>query len=198
MLEFKNIIFDLGGVILDIDYKRTIEAFSNLGIKDSSLLYSKSSQINLFDQLEKGNLSEKDFYSGIRKLSDRKLSDVEIRNAWNAILIGLPEENVELISELKKDHRLFLLSNTNCIHEKAYRKLIMEQYGGFIFDDLFEKMYLSHHLHLRKPDPAIFHFVLNDKRLKEDETCFIDDSQQHVEGARSAGLTAFHLKQNGK
>ncbi len=193
MNKFKNIIFDLGGVILDIDYKRTIKAFSDLGITDASELYSKSSQINLFDQLEKGNLSEDVFYSSIRKLSDRILSDSEIRNAWNAILIGLPDENIKLITALKKNHRLFLLSNTNSIHEKAYRKMIIEQYGHFIFDNLFEKMYLSHYLHMRKPDPAIFRFVLKENELKDDETCFIDDSLQHVQGARSAGITAFHL-----
>lgn len=193
MKDYKNIIFDLGGVILDIDYKRTIQAFSNLGIPDASLLYSKSFQNNLFDELEKGNLSEEDFYSGIRKLSNINLSDIDIRDAWNAILIGLPDENVKLITELKKNYRLFLLSNTNNIHEKAYRKMIVEKYGHFVFNDIFEKMYLSHHLHLRKPDPAIFEFVLEDSRLKVEETCFIDDSPQHVESARKMNITSFHF-----
>ena len=193
MKDYKNIIFDLGGVILDIDYKRTIQSFSNLGIADASLLYSKSSQNNLFDELEKGNISEEDFYSGIRKLSNRNLMDIEIRDAWNAILIGLPDENVKLITELKKNHRLFLLSNTNNIHEKAYRKMIVEKYGSFVFDDIFEKMYLSHHLHLRKPDPAIFKFVLEVSGLKVEETCFIDDSPQHVESARKMNIKSFHF-----
>ena len=95
MKNCKNIIFDLGGVILDIDYNSTIRAFSNLGISDASLLYSKSSQNNLFDELEKGNISDEEFYTGIRKLSNRNISDIEIRDAWNAILIGLPDENVK-------------------------------------------------------------------------------------------------------
>ncbi len=193
MKDYQNIIFDLGGVILDIDYKRTIQSFSNLGIADASLLYSKSSQNSLFDELEKGNISEEDFYTGIRKLSNRNLTDIEIRDAWNAILIGLPDENVSSIIELKKNHRLFLLSNTNYIHEKAYRKMIVEKYGSFIFDDIFEKMYLSHHLHLRKPDPAIFKFVLEDSGLNIEETCFVDDSPQHVESARKMNIKSFHF-----
>ena len=193
MKDYQNIIFDLGGVILDIDYKRTIQSFSNLGIVDASLLYSKSSQNSLFDELEKGNISEEDFYTGIRKLSNRNLTDIEIRDAWNAILIGLPDENVSSIIELKKNHRLFLLSNTNYIHEKAYRKMIVEKYGSFIFDDIFEKMYLSHHLHLRKPDPAIFKFVLEDSGLNIEETCFVDDSPQHVESARKMNIKSFHF-----
>lgn len=196
MTENKNIIFDLGGVILNIDYKRTISAFRNLGIADASFLYSKSSQINLFDDLEKGNISENDFYNGIRKISGRQLTDEEIKNAWNSILIGLPGENIDLLIRLKTNHRLFLLSNTNSIHEKAYRKMIIDQYGSFIFEGLFEKMYLSHHLHMRKPDSAIFNYVMNDSGLKRAETLFIDDSPQHVEGARRTGLPSFYLKGN--
>ena len=196
MIECRNIIFDLGGVILDIDYKKTIEAFENLGIEDAGIFYSKATQISLFDDLEKGNITDEDFYNGIRKLSNNELKNSQIRDAWNAILIGLPEENVKFLSELKKDHRLFLLSNTNCIHENAYRESITKQYGRFIFDELFEKMYLSHHLHLRKPEAAIFNYVLNDSRLQKNETCFIDDSPQHVEGARKVGISSFHM--NGK
>jgi glucose-1-phosphatase len=195
MKKYRNIILDLGGVILDIDYNLTIEAFRRLGIKDASFLYSKSSQIKLFDELEKGNISDEDFFSAIRRICNSAISDNEIRNAWNALLIGLPEENVNLLRELKKEYRLYLLSNTNSIHEKAYRKMITGQFGNFIFDDLFEKMYLSHHLHLRKPDIEIFRYVINDARLNTEETIFIDDSPQHVEGGLKAGIRSFHLKE---
>ncbi len=195
MSEVKNIIFDLGGVIFDIDYNRTIEAFRNLGIEDAGFLYSKSSQISLFDDLEKGNISDLEFYDGIRKLSKKDLSDEQIRDAWNAILIGLPEKNVAMLKELKNTYRIFLLSNTNNIHEQAYRKMVIEQYGSFIFDELFEKMYLSHHIQMRKPDREIFNFVLNDNNLSADQTIFIDDSPQHVKGAIQTGIGAYLLKQ---
>lgn len=194
MILNKNIIFDLGGVILTIDYKRTIEAFRDLGIISAETLYSKAAQSSLFDNLEKGLISENDFYDGIRLISDRQISNIQIKDAWNAILIGLPEENVLLLEKLKKTHRLFLLSNTNSIHEKAYREMIIKQYGTFIFDELFEKMYLSHHVHMRKPEPEIFKYVLSDSKLNINETCFIDDSPQHVEGAGKAGIRSFLLK----
>jgi glucose-1-phosphatase len=193
-MKFKNIILDLGGVILDIDYKRTIEAFRKLGIRNADTFYSQATQVKLFDDLEKGMISDQDFYSGIRKISESSLTDDQIRDAWNAILIGLPQENVTILSNLKKDHRLFLLSNTNSIHEKAYREMIIKQYGHFIFDDLFEKMYLSHHIHMRKPDEEIFRFVLADGKLNPDETCFIDDSPQHVYGAGKTGISTFLMK----
>ena len=93
----KNIIFDLGGVILTIDYKRTIEAFRNLGISNAEDLYSKAAQSSLFDTLEKGLLSENNFYTAIRLLSDKPISNNQIKEAWNAILIGLPEENISVL-----------------------------------------------------------------------------------------------------
>ncbi len=190
----KNIIFDLGGVILTIDYKRTIEAFRNLGIVNADTLYSKAAQTSLFDNLEKGLISENDFFDGIRLISDKQITNNQIKDAWNAILIGLPEENVVFLEKLKKTHRLFLLSNTNSIHEKAYREMIVKQYGTFIFDELFEKMYLSHHVHMRKPEREIFEYVLFDSKLNINETCFIDDSPQHVDGAEKVGIRSFLLK----
>lgn len=177
--------------MLDIDYTRTIDAFLKLGISEAPFLYSKSTQVDLFDELEKGNIPEEKFYSGFREITKCTSTDEEIRKAWNAILIGLREENVEFLKNLKRDHRLFLLSNTNAIHENAYRRMITEQYGYFVFDDLFEKVYLSHRLHMRKPDPAIFKHVLSDNGLEKTETCYIDDSFQHIEGANMVGMTAF-------
>lgn len=193
----KNIILDLGGVILDINYQNTIDAFKAIGIQKAEKLYSQQSQIPLFDQLEKGLISEHDFFSELRKLSGTNHDDETLRKCWNAILIGLPEENVRTLYELKKKHNLYLLSNTNSIHESEYRKMIIQQYGTFIFDDIFEKMYLSHRIHLRKPDKAIFEFVINDSNLKKEETFFIDDSKQHVEGARNSGIEAI-LMPRGK
>src|SRR4051812_37649137 len=103
-MKFRNIILDLGGVVLDIDYNRTIEAFRSLGIHNADTFYSKATQVTLFDDLEKGNITEQDFYSGIRKMSDLEPTDKQIRDAWNALIICLPEENVNFLSELKKDH----------------------------------------------------------------------------------------------
>jgi glucose-1-phosphatase len=193
IFNHKNIIFDFGAVILDIDYNRTIQAFADLGVKDAASLYSQSTQNPLFDCLEKGLIGEKEFFEGLRKISGKNISDNQFRDAWNSLLIGLPEENVRILENLKKSHRLFLLSNTNSIHENAYREMIIRQYGSFILDELFEKIYLSHRLHLRKPDKSIFEYVLNNAQINRADTLFIDDSIQHVNGAREAGLEAVHL-----
>lgn len=187
-MEKKNLVLDLGGVIIEVNYHRTIDAFKAIGIPQAEKLYSQQSQIELFDQLEKGNITEKEFYDEIRGLGNCHHDDTTLRDCWNAILIGLPDENIKALFELKKKYRLFLLSNTNSIHETAYRALITKQYGTFIFDDIFEKMYLSHHIHLRKPMKEIFDYVIEDSHLNRSETLFIDDSIQHVEGARKAGI----------
>jgi putative hydrolase of the HAD superfamily len=193
MKQYKNLIFDLGGVVLDIDYNKTIEAFEQLGIPHAGRLYSKAAQNPLFNELEKGLISDEDFFAGMRDLADISISDKQIRKAWNALIIELPEENVKLLQELKKEHRLFLLSNTNAIHEKEYREIITGQYGKFILEELFEKMYLSHHIQMRKPDPEIFEFILKDSNLNPAETCFIDDSPQHVAGARLMNIRSYLL-----
>ena len=195
--QHKNLILDLGGVILDINYQNTIDAFKAIGIEQAGTLYSQQSQIPLFDLLEKGLIGEKEFFSELRKLSGTEHDDEVLRKCWNAILIGLPEENLRTLYDLKKKYRLFLLSNTNSIHESQYRKMIIKQYGSFVFDDIFEKMYLSHHIHLRKPGQEIFEYVINDSNLKKEETFFVDDSKQHVEGARSVGIESI-LMPSGK
>lgn len=195
-MQKKNLILDLGGVILDIDYQRTINAFQALGIPQANELYSQQVQNPVFDLLEKGMIDEMEFYEEIRRISRLELSNDEIRKCWNAILIGLPPENTQTLYELKKKYRLFLLSNTNAIHELAYRQMIIDQYGEFVFDGIFEKMYLSHRIHLRKPDAEIFQFVIEDAQLKLEDTLFIDDSIQHVEGAKKVGLDALLMPKN--
>lgn len=191
--NYKNLILDLGGVILDINYQNTIDAFKAIGIEQAGTFYNQQSQIPLFDMLEKGMISEKEFFSELRKLSKTDYEDEILRKCWNSILIGLPEENLRTLFDLKKKYRLFLLSNTNSIHESEYRKMIIKQYGSFVFDDIFEKMYLSHHVHLRKPSPEIFEYVINDSNLRKSETLFVDDSIQHINGARSVGIESILL-----
>ena len=187
-IPYKNLILDLGGVILDINYHNTIAAFKAIGIEQAATLYSQQSQIPLFDLLEKGLIGENEFFSELRKLSNTDHDDEILRKCWNAILIGLPEENLRTLYDLKRKYKLFLLSNTNSIHESEYRKMIIKQYGSFVFDDIFEKMYLSHHIHLRKPSQEIFEYVIKDSNLNKMETFFIDDSKQHIEGAQRTGI----------
>jgi putative hydrolase of the HAD superfamily len=195
MMEIKNIIFDLGGVILNIDYNLTAQAFKNLGVSNFDELYSKAQQSELFDLMETGMVSNQEFRNGIRDTIKIELSDEEIDNAWNAMLLDLPFERIELLRKLKGEgYRLFLLSNTNQIHYDAYTKNLKKEHNAEGLEEFFEKTYFSHQIHKRKPLPGTFQFVLDDAQLNAEETIFIDDSLQHVLGAQETGINAFHLE----
>lgn len=192
--SIKNIIFDFGGVILNIDYKLTEIAFAKLGLTDFAGIYSQSTQKELFDVFEKGLISPADFRKEVKKYINKETSDTQINDAWNAMLLDLPEERITLLDKLKKTHRIFLLSNTNEIHFTAFSSYMKEKFKRDIFSEVFEKYYVSHKVKMRKPDADIFELVVRENRLRKEETLFIDDSMQHIEGAKKVGLNAIFLE----
>lgn len=191
--KYDTIIFDLGGVILNIDYNLTTMAFSKLGLNDFSRLFSQANQSNLFDDLEKGKIEQREFVSAIQDLAGKHISENDIVSAWNAMLLDLPEERIKLLDTLKSKYRIFLLSNTNVIHKTAYCYYLEKTFGLKDFSHIFEKQYLSFEVGMRKPDAEIFEYVINQNELKREKTLFIDDSVQHIHGAQKAGIDAFHL-----
>jgi glucose-1-phosphatase len=191
--KIRNIIFDLGGVILNIDYKLTEIAFVKLGLENFEDLYAKQKQLNLFDKFETGEITADRFRESIRNISGSDPSDEQINEAWNKMLIDLPEKNLSFLLLLKKKYRLFLLSNTNEIHINGFMEIINRDYGYLPFDDIFEKTYYSNRVRLRKPDEKIFRLVLEENNLSASETLFIDDTERHLAGATAAGLHTLHL-----
>ncbi|MGB1104382.1 MAG: HAD family hydrolase [Crocinitomicaceae bacterium] len=190
----KTILFDLGGVLLNLDYQKTIDAFISLGIEDFKQLYAQAAQTALFDDFETGKISSEKFMNGIREISGISLSDNQIQSAWNAMLLDLPKHRVDLLKALSKHYQLLLFSNTNAIHLDAFRKIIEDQYGNrFLLEDLFEGTYYSHLEGVRKPNKEAFLHVLRKKGLQPEDVLFIDDSIQHVEGALAIGVNAHHL-----
>jgi FMN phosphatase YigB (HAD superfamily) len=186
--KYKNIIFDFGGVIIRIDYHRIAGSFKKFGLTDFDSIYSQLYQDSLFDDFEKGLIRPQQFRERIRKVSGISLTDNQIDEAWNSILIDLPARNIETLIKLRKSYRIFLLSNTNAIHEKAFMKIVHDDHGRNILTEIFDKVYFSHLMNMRKPDKEIFEKVLSDNNLLASETLFVDDSMQHIEGAKKAGL----------
>src|ERR1700756_2228507 len=190
-MPVKNIILDFGGVLLNIDYQLTEQAFIKLGCINFKEMYSQAAQTDLFNKFETGDISETVFFeelknrSGIEKITEHKLKD-----AWNAMLINFPQENYAMLKELKKNYRVFLLSNTNETHIHEFEKLVTTTCPVTEFENLFEKIYYSYKMGVRKPNTACFLRVLHENNLNTEETIFIDDSFQHIEGAQKAGLTA--------
>ena len=188
--RIRNIILDLGGVIIDLDYRRTAYAFIDLGMAGFDEVYSKARQTAFFDDFEKGFLDAAAFRGDLRRHLPQDVSDEEIDRAWNAMLLGVPENRIEWLRELGKHYRLFLLSNTNQIHITAFTEMLSRNLQGFKIEELFEKTYYSCHLGMRKPDPGIFQHVLRENDLDPSQTLFVDDSIQHIEGALKTGINA--------
>ena len=189
----KNIIFDLGGVILNIDYNITAKAFQNLGIEEYNELYTQFNQIDIFDKLEKGEIKPSFFYNKIRELAKKDFTDKQIQNAWNAMLLDFPIKRLELLQQLKLRYNIYLCSNTNEIHLKHYNNTLKQTFGINNLSDIFIKEYYSHEVGMRKPNSDIFELIIKENNLKPTETMFIDDSPQHIEGASKVGLIAYHL-----
>ena len=190
----KNIIFDLGGVLLNIDYSLTQKAFQEIGITDFDALYSQLHQSKIFDDFEKGILSAAEFRTALRDISGQNLKDNQIDLAWNAMLLDLPKQRLDLLEKLAKRYRLFLLSNTNEIHIAAFSKYLEKTFGRPDLSTFFEKEYYSYEMKMRKPDVEIYHFVLNEQQLVPQETVFIDDLFHNANGAKKAGLKTIHLE----
>lgn len=187
------IIFDLGGVILNIDYNKTSQTFKDLGLGNFDELYSQAKQSNLFDDFETGRMSSVQFRDELRSISGVSLLDKDIDNAWNAMLLDMPVERIEFLEELSKSKPLYLLSNTNEIHVKQF-ETDMKSNGLFDrFTEVFQNYYYSSAIGYRKPDKEAFKYVCEQNALEPSATLFIDDSIQHVEGAKEAGLQAIHL-----
>jgi len=194
MKKCKAIIFDLGAVILNINYQNTINEFTKLGVKNAATFYSKKVQTDLFNQIETGMISSNQFLKALQKETNNA-NIIQVEQAWNAMLLDLPEERLQLIKKLKDNHNIYLLSNTNAIHINAFKEQLGDK-KWLAFCELFDKMYLSHELGLRKPDVKIFEYILKEQKLKAEEVFFIDDSPQHIAGAKKLGIHSHHLLDN--
>ena len=189
----KNIIFDFGGVVINLDSKLTIEKLKNLGLSDFEDHFSQYKQSGLFNKLETGRISGEEFIEELALLYPVSPDKPELINAWNAMLLDFPEERAVLLRQLKSRYNTYLLSNTNELHLNYYFRKLNEWYGVNDMSSFFHKEYYSCEINMRKPDLEIFEYVIKDNDLNPAETLFIDDSLHNIEGALKAGLKAYHL-----
>lgn len=187
-----NIIFDWGGVITNIDYQATIHAFDKIGHKSFEKYFTHHHQDDFFKKLEKGMICPEDLYASIRDEVGSKVSQELIDNAWCAMLTDTPYERIEILEKLNKRYKIFILSNTNSIHANYYNGFLNKTYG-IDFPGLFDKVYYSHEIGMRKPDLEIFEYVLNDSKLDPASTLFIDDTEINIDSASKTGMISLYL-----
>jgi HAD superfamily hydrolase (TIGR01549 family) len=192
MNPIKNIIFDFGGIFIDIDYMKTEQAFIDAGVVSFHELYSQHNASSLFEDLETGKKSPLEFYDSFRQTANINLANEQIEHAWNAMLGNFLLDEINWLETIGSQYRIFLYSNTNKIHHDAF-SAAFKKLTGKDFDDYFIKAYYSHTLGLRKPYRESYEAILQEQGLLATETLFIDDTLKNIEGARLAGLQTIHL-----
>jgi len=188
----KNIIFDLGGVIINLNQDLTHQAFQNLFSSNINQLTEQVDKDNWLERFELGEFSSNVFLEYFKKFNPNVLTQ-QLSNAWNSMLLDIPKERIALIQKLAKKYNVFLLSNTNEIHYSFIEQYVKQHFEELDFNTIFKKVYLSYQLNLRKPNKSIFEFVLNDANLIAQETLFIDDTLEHINTAKQLGIQTHHL-----
>jgi glucose-1-phosphatase len=180
--QIRNIIFDLGGIFLNIDFTKTQKAFIDLGVKNFNELYAQHHSSYLFELLETGKISPEQFHAAFVKESGVHLSYQQITTAWNALLLDFPIERLYWLKKISKRYKIFLFSNTNKIHYDAFTESFREQTGFDDFNKFFTKAVCENLM-----------LILNEQNLKAEETLFVDDTLINIEGAKKVGLQTLHL-----
>ena len=195
MAATKNLIFDLGNVLYDIDFKKMNEGFTSIGIKNIESHFTLNQSHPLFLDLEMGFVNEQAFFDGFRALSNLPLSNDQITIAWNSLLVGFRKSSIEWLKENNETYPTFLYSNTNQIHCDHFIPEFEREVADYPFETLFQTPYYSHKMGMRKPDPASFTYIVEKEGLLASETLFIDDNEPNIIAAASLGLQVLHLKE---
>lgn len=192
-----NIIFDLGGVLLNIHPRSTIDAFGQLGMEqligDKGLTYEHE----IFYLMEQGKVTPDEFRDGVRRLIPAQVTDEQIDRAWNAMLIDFPQIRVRLLQRLAQGFDLYLFSNTNAIHVERYFDIFRKAHG-FEVATLFKQLFHSNEVGFRKPSEESFREIIRLAGIDPQQTLFIDDSIHNVEGAIACGLKGYWLQPGQK
>jgi len=191
--NIKTIIFDFGGVILDIDPQITIKEFQKMGFKDVAKTNSKEFIEDIIRKFERGIYTPEVFRKKLKAFLELQVSDQKIDDAWNALIYDIPAERIEILEQVKKNYQMLLLSNSNEIHYDLYVRDLQLRFGYREFDELFDKAYFSFDMHLSKPDPEVYEFIINQHDLKPAETLFIDDNEENIAAASKLGLKTYLL-----
>ena len=191
--KIKNIIFDLGGVILDIDENIVCKELEKMGISVTELFHSKEF-MDIMSKFDTGIYTAPTFRKKVKAfIGQEKMTDQKFDSIWNSMLLDIPRERIEAIEKVKKHYKIFLMSNSNVIHYDLYVRDLQLRFGYNEFDELFNKSYFSFAEHLEKPDPRFFELILDHEDLLPEETLFIDDTAENIKVAKSLGIHTYHI-----
>ncbi|RIH63312.1 HAD family phosphatase [Mariniphaga sediminis] len=194
LTNIKNIVFDLGNVLLNLDFNASIHAFRQLGLSSEVINRQQAYADPIFYDLEVGRASPAQFRTRVRQiLKNPGATDQQIDDAWYAMVLDIPAKRVEMVKDLRKKFNVFLFSNTNQIHISRLHKEFRETHG-IDFPSIFEKDFYSHEIHERKPDLSSFQKVIQLSGVRPEETLFVDDLEDNIAGAQKTGMKTYWLK----
>ena len=194
-MMYKNIVFDLGNVLVKLDEQETIRRFEQLGLKEAGHIGDNPEILKLFRNLGIGSVSNQEFFDGFRRIANTEATDEQITDAANGMLRYIPDEKKQKLLDLRRaGSRTYLLSNTNDIHWRYCADVLfpMQDYG---VDDYFDGVFLSQELHVEKPDDRIFQIVVKKAGILPNETLFVDDLEENCLAAKRNGFHTFQNKE---
>jgi glucose-1-phosphatase len=187
-MKFKAVIFDFGNVIINIELQRIYNTFAKFTSKSPTYIEKRLEEDQIFRRYESGQFNDEEFREVIRQTLGFPLSDKEIDTSWNAILLDIPTDRIELIKNIRLKFPIYLLSNTNNIHIEASNLYLKKQHSIENLDLLFDKVFLSYQMGMWKPDVEIYHTVLKQIKLQPHEALFLDDNLKNIESAKAIGM----------
>lgn len=190
--NIRNILFDLGGVVLDIDVQATLRQFYEMGFPPDLLQYPLNMSTDLFYRYETGRLDTESFRNAIRKKTGLGFTDRSFDKAWNAMILGIPAERTRLIRRLGERYDLYMLSNTSELHVQVFEQMYLES-AGIRMEDAFKKLYYSYRIGCHKPDHEAWEYVVRDAGITPEETLFLDDNIHNIKASQELGFRAIHI-----
>lgn len=192
--KYRNIIFDLGGVIVNLNTHSTLQEFSRLSDHSEDEIYQKFINEPAFHKYEKGQISDEEFRALVRETMNIKASDEAIDAAWNAMIYDIPSHRLNWLKQLNERFGVYILSNTNTIHIDYVHKLLEGEHGLINFEGLVNKVYYSHKIGMRKPDQDIFNWLIRENELESKSTIFLDDNIDNINGGIAVGIKSLQVK----
>jgi putative hydrolase of the HAD superfamily len=197
MSEIKNIVFDFGGVVVDINRTAAIDKFKKTGIANIEELLDPYRQKGIFCKIEDGSMSREDFYAEICRLTGKNIDSKDIDQGWLDFIVPVEQTKLDYIQKLRAKYKVLLLSNTNDI---IMSWALSEEFSpaGKPLDYYFDEMYLSYKLGCMKPDFDIFHKMIELSGINPAETLFIDDSEANITSGKTLGFKTFWFKKENR
>lgn len=189
-------LFDLGGVVINIDWKRSVYEFAALLDSDFESLNQIMRKEELVQKIETGIFDEDTFRNWFREYFQKDFNDQDIDAAWNAMLLDIPKERIELLKNLRSQFNTMCLSNTNSIHIRRFNELLGEKSDYTDLKDLLDKTYYSHLIKARKPDKSTWQIILDENNLEPSSVLYFDDNETNHQVALDMGINSIHIDNN--